>query len=150
MGAGQAQNKITATGENKTAVETSLQAKPEVVKAVSTKTGSPDETGKVIPTADTTKKPARSAASKALKVKSGIIAWSGSIEKNSVLVIAPPIASIGKITGVFPGKPVSIEVEPREVVIRQMPVEANGYKQLMLYSGSNKFTSITIRWTTIQ
>ena len=80
------------------------------------------------------------------KAESGIITWSGKLEKNAVLVIAPPIASVGEITGALPGKPVSIEVDPPDVTIRQMPSAENEYKQLMLYSGSNRYTSITIRW----
>ena len=81
--------------------------------------------------------------------ESGIITWSGKLDKNAILVIAPPIASIGKITGELPGKPVSIKVDPPEVIFRQMPDKENGYRQLMLYSGSNQFSSITIHWKTI-
>ena len=81
--------------------------------------------------------------------ESGIITWSGKLDKNAILVIAPPIASIGKITGELPGKPVSVKVDPPEVIFRQMPDKENGYRQLMLYSGSNQFSSITIHWKTI-
>jgi serine/threonine protein kinase len=77
---------------------------------------------------------------------SGTIVWSGDLQKNSVLVIDDQQVSIGSTTGVLPGKPVQIEVEPRDVVIRQMPNAANAWKLIILYSGNRKYSSITISW----
>jgi hypothetical protein len=78
---------------------------------------------------------------------SGTMTWSGNLPKNSILVIEGARASIGKVEGdMFPGSPVSIEVEPGDVTIRQMPSEVNGWKQVMLYSGPYKCSSISIRW----
>jgi serine/threonine protein kinase len=94
-------------------------------------------------------KPVESSPSQ-LQSTSGIVTWSGNLEKNSILVIAEHQATIGSVTGRLPGKPVQIEVEPKELVIRQMPSEINRWNQIILYSGNQKYSSITIRWTLIQ
>ena len=147
---GAAQNYRAGAGESKPAPVMPAKPKPEAEKTDSPKTGSA-EAGGVLPGTAAISKPKRSATvQKSPKLESGIITWSGDLEKNAILVLAPPKASIGSITGELPGKPVSIEVEPKEVIIRQRPNESNGYKLLMLQSGSNRFTSITIRWKTIQ
>ncbi len=81
----------------------------------------------------------------------GILTWSGKLEKNSILVIGANSASIGKIAGnPLPGKPVLLELEPKEIAIRQAPNKENGWQQIMLYSGKVKYSSITIRWKTIE
>jgi hypothetical protein len=46
----------------------------------------------------------------------------------------------------LPGFPVSIDVEPAGLQVREAPAESNGWKRLMLYSGAEKHSSITIRW----
>ena len=147
---GVAQNYGAGTGKSKPATGMPSRPRPEEEKTASSKTGSSDAGG-VLPGTAGAPKPTRSLASRQpQKIESGIVTWSGKLEKNSVLVLTPPESSVGNVTGAFPGKPVSIEVEPKEVIIRRAPDETNGYKQLMLYSGSKKFTSITIRWKTIQ
>ncbi len=81
----------------------------------------------------------------------GTITWSGKLGKNSILVISGQKASIGTIQGdFFPGKPVIVEMDPKEIVIRQLPGEANGWEQIMLYSGKSKYSSIRIRWEITQ
>ena len=86
---------------------------------------------------------------KPVKPLTGAMTWSGQLGKNSVLVIRSQTASVGSIEGdFFPGRPVSVEVQPKEVVIRQMPSGENGWQQIMLYSGKSKYESITIRWKT--
>jgi serine/threonine protein kinase len=77
---------------------------------------------------------------------SGIITWSGSLEKNSVLVITDQGVTIGSISGQLPGTPVLIEVEPRDLTIRQRPGENNHWNQIILYSGNQRYSSITIHW----
>ena len=145
-----AQNDGAGTRESKPAPGMPSPPKPEEGKAASAKTGS-SEAGGVLPGTAAPSKPQRSAAAhKSPKIESGILTWSGQLEKNAVLVLAPTKASVGSVTGELPGKPVSIEVEPKEVIIRQMPNEENGYRLLMLQSGANRFTSITIHWKTIQ
>jgi serine/threonine protein kinase len=94
-------------------------------------------------------KPNRVEASKESRpFASGTINWTGKLGKNAILVITSRNASIGSLTGELPGRPVSIQLEPSDLVVRQMPDKANNWKQIMLYSGSKKYTSITIRWKT--
>jgi serine/threonine protein kinase len=82
-----------------------------------------------------------------LKKPSGTFTWSGLFPKNAILVIDNQKASIGAVQGEpFPGEPVRIEVEPKEIVIRQMPSEANGWRQVMFYSGSERYSEITVHW----
>jgi serine/threonine-protein kinase len=90
------------------------------------------------------------APSKSASVASGTITWSGNLRKNADVVIGGQHASTGSVTGDFPGEPVEIEVEPKEITIRQMPGAENGWKQIILYSGNQKYSSITIRWRTLQ
>jgi serine/threonine protein kinase len=85
-----------------------------------------------------------------LQSATGVLTWSGILEKNSILVIDGQKATIGNITGQLPGKPVSIVVEPKDLVIRQKPSEINRWNQIILYSGNQKLSSITIRWQIIQ
>jgi len=80
----------------------------------------------------------------------GTILWSGELDKNSILVLTKDKASIGSVKGRLPGRPVQVEVEPKELSIRQMPDRANGWSQIVLYSGKKKYTSIKIRWSIIQ
>jgi serine/threonine protein kinase len=81
----------------------------------------------------------------------GTITWTGKLGKNAILVISGQKASFGTIEGeYFPGKPVQVEVEPKEIVIRQHPTAADGWQQIILYSGKEKYSSITIRWKTTQ
>jgi serine/threonine protein kinase len=79
----------------------------------------------------------------------GVMTWSGKLGRNSILVITAQQSNIGTVTGQLPGRPVEIEVEPPGVVIRQMPAKTNNWNQIMLYSGSEKYNSITIHWRTI-
>ena len=75
----------------------------------------------------------------------GTITWVGNLPKNSILVIEGTHASIGTVEGdMLPAQPVLVEVEPKDITIRQMPSEENGWRQLMLYSGSAKYSSISI------
>ncbi len=80
---------------------------------------------------------------------SGVLTWSGDLQKNSILIITDK-ANIGSIEGKLPGKPVRIEVEPKDLVVRRGPGDANGWNQIILYSGNRRYDSIMIRWKLIQ
>jgi hypothetical protein len=82
--------------------------------------------------------------------KTGVIMWSGEILKNSILIITGPNCSIGSMNGQLPGRPVQIKLEPASLTIRQMPARENGWSQIMIYTGNQKFTSIAIHWKTIE
>lgn len=92
--------------------------------------------------------PSATKAKKATEVGllNGAITWSDRLQKNSILVIQGDKASIGSVTGQLPGVPVEIDVNPPTLEIRQRPSPENNWKQIMLYSGNQRHTSITIRW----
>ncbi len=81
---------------------------------------------------------------------SGIITWTGRLKKNSIVVISDKGASVGSASGRLPGFAVRIEVEPPSVVIRVLPNEKNGWKEIIFGSGSEPRESITIRWIAVQ
>ncbi len=81
---------------------------------------------------------------------SGVLEWSGELQRNSILVIAEQGSSIGSLAGHLPGKPIKIELEPKGLTIRQMPGETNQWKQIILYSGNQMYSSITIRWKIVE
>jgi hypothetical protein len=89
-------------------------------------------------------------ADAALPATSGVLTWSGELGRNSILVISGQGASIGSIVGQFPGKPVKVTVEPGTLVIRQLPGAANGWSQIILYSGNREYSSIDIRWNLVE
>ncbi|MGD0307896.1 MAG: protein kinase [Acidobacteriota bacterium] len=77
----------------------------------------------------------------------GILTWTGPIGKNTILTISPKGANFGVLTGKLPGVPVAIRVEPKDVNIRLAPAQDNGWSLIILYSGKQKYNSITIYWT---
>jgi tRNA A-37 threonylcarbamoyl transferase component Bud32 len=78
---------------------------------------------------------------------SGVIVWKGNLGRNAILVITADKASIGTVSGELPGRPVSIKVEPGELVVRNPPGEANKWKQIMLHSGNSRYSTIAIHWS---
>jgi serine/threonine protein kinase len=76
---------------------------------------------------------------------SGVLRWTGRMQRNSLLILGEK-ASFGTLEGALPGVPVTIEVEPSSVQVREAPGERNGWKQLMLYSGDQRYSTITVRW----
>jgi serine/threonine protein kinase len=111
-----------------------------------------DPTSKITPAREASPKaPGQpvSPITRKVQVITGMITWSGQLEKNSVLVIGPDGPSIGRVTGdALPGEPVLVEVEPNDVQIRQAPNEENNWTLIILYSGKSKYSSITVRWQT--
>ena len=89
-------------------------------------------------------------ADESLQPTSGVLTWSGELRRNSILVISEQKASIGSIGGHFPGKPIKITVEPEGLVVRQSPSKANGWSQIILYSGNREYSSIEIRWSLVE
>jgi serine/threonine protein kinase len=96
---------------------------------------------------DPVKKQTPPVVRRSVGLMAGTLTWSGSLLKNAILVIEGPNASIGTVKGdPFPGKPVIIEVDPKEIVIRQAPSEGNSWRRVMLYSGKEKYSEIIVRW----
>jgi serine/threonine-protein kinase len=132
----------------------SAPAKPAVIKlaprpaAATPKPASSITNGGGSGMEDSAKPNLRAQVRSSAAAASGTIIWTGKLEKNSVLVITQQQASIGSIVGELPGKPVTIELEPGDVLVRQMPGPDNQWKQIILYSGSNRYRSITLYWKT--
>jgi len=81
---------------------------------------------------------------------SGVLTWSGELERNSILVILEQRSSVGSVVGQFPGKPIKVTVEPKGLAVRQLPGEANRWSQIILYSGNQRYSSISIHWSIIE
>jgi hypothetical protein len=80
----------------------------------------------------------------------GTVIWTGRLDRNSVLVITQRQASVGSVIGELPGVPVSVEPDPADLVVRQMPGPENQWKQIILYSGPSRYRSITLYWKTLR
>jgi serine/threonine protein kinase len=80
----------------------------------------------------------------------GTVIWTGRLDRNSVLVITQRQASVGSVVGELPGVPVSVEPDPADLVVRQMPGPENQWKQIILYSGPSRYRSITLYWKTLR
>lgn len=80
-------------------------------------------------------------------VDSGTLTWFGNWSRNSILVIENQKASFGTVEGdMFPGQPIEIEVVPSELTIRQAPDATNSWKQVILYNGTARLSSVSIHW----
>jgi hypothetical protein len=103
---------------------------------------------RALPPAQPSKRPssAPEPAVAAATPSSGLISWSGRMLKNSLLVIEGQKPSFGELSGEFPGVPVTVEVQPQGIRIRERPTNQNGWKLIMLYNPGDPVTSITIRW----
>jgi len=124
-------------------------APPPQARTVETKSKPPAATRETTPRAEPSAAPPAPAPQPAPPPPpkaAGAVVWSGRMQRNSVLVISEGKASFGAVEGRLPGIPVTIEVEPSSVAIREAPGEGNGWKQLMLYSGDQRYSTITIRW----
>jgi serine/threonine-protein kinase len=124
-------------------------APPPKAPKVETKSKPPAATRETTPRAEPSAAPPEPVPQPAApppQKAAGAVVWSGRMQRNSVLVISEGKASFGAVEGRLPGIPVTIEVEPSTVGIREAPGEGNGWKQLMLYSGDQRYSTITIRW----
>jgi serine/threonine-protein kinase len=133
----------------KTATEASKKKPPEVA----VKTGpAPVTQSQALPPAQPSKRPVAVSPLKVAAVaqSSGVISWSGRMLRNSVLVIEGQNSSFGELSGGLPGVPVTVEVQPQGIRIREKPGEQNGWRLIMLYNPGDPVTSIIIRWKEIR
>jgi len=77
---------------------------------------------------------------------SGVLVWTGSLDKHTVVTIDGRTASSGSLRGALPGIPVMIEVEPVGVGIAEAPSPSNGWKRIVLRCRKGNFNQVTIRW----
>lgn len=77
---------------------------------------------------------------------SGVITWSGQIDKNGTVTIDGDRASSGSLNGKLPAVPVIIDIDAREFALAEVPSPSNGWKRLVVRSRNKKQTVITINW----
>jgi hypothetical protein len=82
--------------------------------------------------------------------RSGLINWSGTLEKDGTVTIEGTHATSGSLSGGLPGVPVIIELDPREYAIVEAPAPSNGWKRLTVRSRKKRNAVVPIRWTVIQ
>lgn len=82
---------------------------------------------------------------------SGLLMWTGKLEKGGLITINGDRASSGAISqGALPGVPVAIQVEPADAVgVAEAPGPGNGWKRVVLRSRVNRAVVVTIRWNTL-
>src|SRR5260370_633119 len=78
---------------------------------------------------------------------SGVINWSGHLDKNGAVVIEGPTTQSGTVNGSLPGVPVMIDVDTKEFAIAEAPSPSNGWKRLVIRSRRKVHSVVTIRWT---
>lgn len=77
---------------------------------------------------------------------SGVIVWSGQLEKGAAISVSGNQSSVGSVNGALPGVPVLIEVDPKDVGVAEAPGPSNGWKSFSLRSRKGRHTVVTIRW----
>ncbi|MCL4797434.1 MAG: zinc ribbon domain-containing protein [Bryobacteraceae bacterium] len=77
---------------------------------------------------------------------SGIIVWSGQLERGTAVTIDGDRASAGSINGALPGVPVMVEITPSDVAVAEPPGPGNGWKRISVRSRKSRHTVVTIYW----
>jgi hypothetical protein len=77
---------------------------------------------------------------------SGVVIWSGQLEKGGTITLDGATASQGTLNGSLPGVPVMIQIEPADVAVAEAPAPSNGWKRAVLRSRRNQHSVVTIRW----
>jgi len=80
---------------------------------------------------------------------SGVMTWSGKLQKNGTLTIDGASASFGTLHGSLPGSPVLVEIEPKDIGVAEAPGPGNGWRRLVLRSRGDRNIVVTIKWRTI-
>lgn len=81
---------------------------------------------------------------------SGVIIWSGRLEKNGVLEIAGSQSQNGLLNGGLPGVPVMIDLDTREFAIAEAPSPRNNWTRLVIRSKNRRHTVVTIKWSVLK
>ena len=81
---------------------------------------------------------------------SGVVNWSGQLEKNGTVVIEGDRCSSGSLSGRLPGQPVLIDLDTKEFALAEVPSPSNGWNRLVIRSKNGRHSVVTIRWTLLQ
>jgi len=80
---------------------------------------------------------------------SGILLWSGKVEKNGAIVIDGGKSDSGTVNGAaLPGVPVTVRVEPKGFTVSEPPSAANGWKRIAIHSQKKAHIVVTVFWNT--
>jgi hypothetical protein len=82
--------------------------------------------------------------------RSGVINWSGQLEKNGTIVLQGDQASAGTLNGRLPGVPVIVELDTREFALAEAPGPSNHWSKLVVRSKNKRHTVVSIRWSVLQ
>jgi hypothetical protein len=78
---------------------------------------------------------------------SGVMLWSGRVEKNGTIVIDGGKSETGAVNGaVLPGVPVTVRVEPKGFTVEEPPSAANGWKRIAILSQKKAHIVVTVFW----
>jgi hypothetical protein len=78
---------------------------------------------------------------------SGVMLWSGRVEKNGMIVIDSGKSETGAVNGaVLPGVPVTVRVEPKGFTIEEPPSAANGWRRIAIHSQKKAHIVVTVFW----
>jgi hypothetical protein len=82
---------------------------------------------------------------------SGVMLWSGRVEKNGMIVIDGGRSESGAVNGaVLPGVPVTVRVEPKGFTIEESPSAANGWRRIAIHSEKKAHIVVTVFWNVKQ
>jgi hypothetical protein len=81
----------------------------------------------------------------------GMLMWSGQVEKNGTITIDDAGTSRGTLKGqMLPGMPVQISIDNnREFALETSPGPSNGWKRLTIRSKRGKAATVTITWSVV-
>jgi hypothetical protein len=71
--------------------------------------------------------------------RSGVVTWSGQIEKGGTVTL----------DGKLPGVPVMVDIDTREFAIVEGPSPANGWNRVVVRSKNKRHTVISLQWTVL-
>jgi len=78
---------------------------------------------------------------------SGIMLWSGRVDKNGTIVIDGGKSETGAVNGaVLPGVPVTVRVEPKGFTVEEPPSAATGWKRIAVHSQKKAHIVVTVFW----
>ena len=82
---------------------------------------------------------------------SGIMLWSGKVEKNGTIVIDEGKSATGTVNGTaLPGFPVTVRVEPKGFTVAEPPSAANSWKRIAIHSQKKAHIVVTVFWNVKQ
>ncbi|MBK9170052.1 MAG: zinc ribbon domain-containing protein [Bryobacterales bacterium] len=95
-------------------------------------------------------KPAQEAKPRYSGPSSGVVVWSGQLERGGQVTIDGSDATAGRLNGALPGVPVIVEIDTREFALAEAPSPANGWKRFTFRARNKRHTVVTVKWSVLQ